>query len=88
MDVDFEINELSGPLPECLGKLQKMKEFDVKVTAILPGATFTSSFEGTDLPEERFMKPEDVAEAVYAASSLSFRACVEELTLRPQLGDL
>ena len=67
---------------------EEMKEHEVKVTAILPGATFTSSFDGTDFPEERLMKPEDVSESVYSISQLSFRACVEELILRPQLGDL
>ncbi len=67
---------------------EEMKEHKVKVTAILPGATFTSSFDGTDFPEERLMKPEDVSESVYSISQLSFRACVEELILRPQLGDL
>lgn len=67
---------------------EELKDHNVKVTAILPGATFTSSFEGTDLPEERFMKPSDVADSVYAASLLSINACVEEIMLRPQLGDL
>ncbi len=67
---------------------EEMKEHEVKVTAILPGATFTSSFEGTDFPEERLMKPEDVSESVFSISQLSFRACVEEIILRPQLGDL
>lgn len=67
---------------------EEMKEHEVKVTAILPGATFTSSFDGTDFPEERLMKPEDVSDSVFSISQLSFRACVEELILRPQLGDL
>ena len=43
---------------------------------------------GTDLPPERFMKPEDVAESVYNAWSLSDSSVVEEIILRPQLGDL
>jgi len=67
---------------------EEMKEHGVKVTAVLPGATYTSSFEGTDLPEERFMKPEDVAEAIWGAYNLSSHAVVEELLIRPQLGDL
>lgn len=67
---------------------EEMKEHQVKVTAVLPGATFTSSFEGTDLPEERFMKAEDVADAIWGTYNLSSRAVVEDLVLRPQLGDL
>lgn len=67
---------------------EELKPHNVKVTAILPGATLTASWEGTDLPEDRFMKPEDVADSAWAAYSLSKSAVVEEILIRPQLGDL
>lgn len=67
---------------------EELKQHDVKVTAILPGATLTASWTGTDLPEDRFMKPEDVADSVWMAYSLSKSAVVEEILIRPQLGDL
>lgn len=67
---------------------EEVKEDGVKVTAVLPGATFTSSWEGTDLPQSRFMKAEDVAETVWSAYSLSERTVIEEIVLRPQLGDI
>lgn len=67
---------------------EEMKPYDVKVTAILPGATYTDSWKGTDLPEDRFMDSGDVAESIWAAYSLSARAVVEEILIRPQLGDL
>ncbi len=67
---------------------EEMKPHGIKVTAVIPGATYTASWEGTDLPEERFMNPNDVAAAVYAAFALSPQAVMEELILRPQLGDL
>ncbi|MFD2932356.1 SDR family oxidoreductase [Spirosoma flavum] len=67
---------------------EELKSHDVKVTAILPGATLTASWEGTDLPEERFLKPEDVADSVWAAYSLSKSAVIEEIIIRPQLGDI
>lgn len=67
---------------------EELKDKGIRVTAVLPGATFTASWEGVDLPEERFMKSEDVAESVYSAYSLSNRTVVEEIILRPQLGDL
>lgn len=67
---------------------EELKPFGVKVTAIIPGATFTASWEGTDLPPERFMKSEDVAAAVWVAFSLSPQAVLEEMIIRPQLGDL
>lgn len=67
---------------------QELMPHNVKVTAILPGATLTDSWAGTDLPPERFIKSEDVAEAVWAAYSLSEGTVLEELIIRPQLGDI
>jgi short-subunit dehydrogenase len=67
---------------------EELKEFGVRVTSVLPGATLTASWEGTDLPNERFMDPQDVAEVVWGAYGLSKRSVVEEILIRPQLGDL
>jgi len=67
---------------------EEMKEFNVKVTAVIPGSTYTSTWEGVDLPEERFIKTEDVADAVYSAYALSPNSVVEEILIRPQLGDI
>ena len=67
---------------------EELKEQNVRVTAVLPGATLTASWEGVDLPAERFVRAEDVAAAIYAAYSLSPQAVLEELLIRPQLGDL
>lgn len=67
---------------------EELKESNIRVTAIMPGATLTASWEGVDLPEERFMKAEDVADAVYGAYALSGRSVVEEMIIRPQLGDI
>ncbi|BDD05064.1 SDR family oxidoreductase [Aureibacter tunicatorum] len=67
---------------------EEMKQYGVKVTAVLPGATYTASWDGVDLPKERFIKPEDIANAIWSCYSLSDQAVVEELLIRPQLGDL
>lgn len=67
---------------------EEMKEYGVRVTSIMPGATYTASWEGADLPEERFMKAEDVAAAVWNACQMSDRTVVEEIIMRPQLGDI
>ena len=67
---------------------EEIKTFGVKVTSIMPGATLTDSWAGVDLPESRFMKPEDVAEAIFAAYNLSKNTVLEEIILRPQLGDI
>lgn len=67
---------------------EELKDFNLRVTSVMPGATYTASWEGVDVPEERFMKPEDVAEMVYSTYMLSDRTVVEDLVIRPQLGDL
>jgi short-subunit dehydrogenase len=67
---------------------EELKEFGIRVTAVMPGATRTASWDGTDLPEDRFMKADDVAETIYSAYSLSPNSVVEEIIIRPQLGDL
>ncbi|MCL6261520.1 SDR family oxidoreductase [Aquiflexum sp. TKW24L] len=67
---------------------EELKNYNIKVTSVLPGATFTASWEGVDIPEERFMKATDVAESVWGAYNLSPYSVVEEIVIRPQLGDL
>jgi short-subunit dehydrogenase len=67
---------------------EEMKEHNIRVTAVLPGATLTASWEGVNLPPERFIRPEDVAELIYSAWHISPSAVVEDLLVRPQLGDI
>ena len=67
---------------------EETKEAGIRVTSILPGATFTASWEGTDFPVERLMPAKDIAEAVLGAYQLSERSVVEEIIIRPQLGDI
>jgi len=67
---------------------EEMKPYNIKVTAIIPGAAYTDSWSQSGLPEQRFMEIDDVAKMVYAAARLSPQACVEEIVLRPQLGDI
>jgi short-subunit dehydrogenase len=67
---------------------EELKGFQIRVTAVLPGATNTRSWAGAGLPEERFIRPEDVAAAVYSAHALSPHSVVEEIIIRPQEGDI
>lgn len=67
---------------------EELKSHGIRVTAVIPGATFTRSWEGAGLPEERFMRSEDIAEMVYASYAISGNSVVEELLIRPQLGDI
>jgi len=66
----------------------EMKDFGIRVTGVLPGATLTDSWAGVDLPEERFIDPNDVAQTIVDIYNLSDRTVVEEIVLRPQLGDI
>lgn len=67
---------------------EEMKPHNVKVTSVMPGATFTNSWAGVDLPEDRFMKSKDIADLVLSAYKLSNSAVVEDIIVRPQLGDI
>lgn len=67
---------------------EETRKDGLRVTALIPGATFTKSWEGSDLPEERFMPVEDVAAALLGAYHMSERSVVEELLMRPQQGDV
>ena len=61
---------------------------DIRVTAILPGATLTESWAGVDLPSTRFIQPEDVANTLYSAFLINENTVMEEVILRPILGDI
>lgn len=67
---------------------EEMKPHNIKVTSVLPGATMTGSWDGAGIPAERIMEADDIAKLVVNAASLSPQACVEEILVRPQLGDL
>lgn len=67
---------------------EEMKSYNIKVTAVLPGAVHTDSWEGYDNSSNRIMEADDIAKMIFACSQLSPAACVEEIVIRPQLGDL
>ncbi len=67
---------------------EELKPWNIRVTAVMPGATLTASWKGTHLPEERFMRTEDVADIVYACWAVSERSVVEEILIRPLQGDI
>lgn len=66
----------------------EMKEKGIKVTSVMPGATWSASWEGVDLPHDRLMEASDIAKTIYFATEMSAAAVVEDIILRPQLGDL
>ena len=67
---------------------EELKPYGIKVTAVYPGAAYTDSWAASGVDPLRIMEAGDVAEMVLAASRLSAQAVVEEIVMRPQLGDL
>lgn len=67
---------------------EELKGDNIRVTAVMPGATKTRSWEGAGIPDDRFMRVEDIADTIFSAYSLSPNSVVEEIIIRPQLGDI
>ena len=67
---------------------EEMKPHSIRVVNILPGAVRTDSWSSSDLPESRFIPPEDIAELVWTSNKLSSRSVIEDLVIRPLLGDI
>ncbi|MSP58670.1 MAG: SDR family oxidoreductase [Flavobacteriaceae bacterium] len=62
--------------------------YGIAVSAVILGATYTDSWAGINLPESRFMKSTDIATAIYAAFEINESAVMEEVLIRPLLGDI
>ena len=67
---------------------EELKPHSIKVTCIYPGAVYTDSWAASGIAADRIMKPSDIADMVVQISKLSLQAVVEDLVIRPLLGDL
>lgn len=67
---------------------EELKASGVRVCCVMPGATHSPSWDGSGVPEERMMPARDIAQAFLAMHRMSRSTVVEEIVLRPQLGDL
>ena len=67
---------------------EEMKPHNIKVCAIMPGAVLTDSWGDYDNIKKRIMEAKDVADIIITATKLSPAAVIEDIVLRPQLGDL
>lgn len=67
---------------------EEMKPYNIKVTSVHPGAVLTDSWGDYDNSSNRIMEAEDIAKMIFACTQLSAAACVEDIVMRPQLGDL
>lgn len=64
------------------------KEHGIRVCCVHPGATWSPSWERSGVKPERIMPAEDIAQAILDVHRLGRRTVVEEIVLRPQLGDI
>jgi 3-oxoacyl-[acyl-carrier protein] reductase len=69
---------------------EEVRPFGIKVTAVTLGATETQMWNAStrDKYRHRMMSAEDVARVVVSVFQAPRRAHIEEIILRPQLGDL
>ena len=67
---------------------EEMKKYNIKVTSVYPGAVYTASWEKSGIEKSRIMETGDIADMIFAAASLSPQACIEEIVIRPQKGDI
>jgi len=67
---------------------EEMKPYNIKVTAVYSGAAYTDSWAASGVDPQRIMEASDIAAMIYSSSQLSSRACVEDIIMRPQAGDL
>ena len=67
---------------------KELMEDGIGVTFISPGATLTDMWADVQLPVDRMLDPDDIAKIIDNLFELSGQAVVEELIVRPMLGDI
>ncbi len=67
---------------------EELKPYGIKVTTVYPGAVYTDSWKDSGVSKDRIMEAADIAKLIYSATHLSPQATIEEIIIRPQLGDL
>lgn len=66
----------------------EFRDKGIRVCCVHPGATVSPSWKGSGVPAQRMMPAEDIGSAFLSLYKMSRRTVVEEIVLRPQLGDL
>lgn len=60
---------------------------NIGVTFVSPGGTLTDMWKGVNVPQNRLLEPKDLAIMIDSIFDLSPQAVVEEMIIRPMLGD-
>jgi short-subunit dehydrogenase len=66
----------------------ELRPFKIRVTSVLPGATYTDSWLGSGVGAERMMDVADIAQMVISAYNLPLRSNIDEIEMRPIGGDI
>lgn len=66
----------------------ELNPYNIKVMGVYPGATYTDSWSTSELPKTRFIPAEDIAKIVFLHTQLSESTVIEDIVIRPQLGDI
>jgi short-subunit dehydrogenase len=64
----------------------EMQAHNVKVTAIIPGSTLTSSWDGVEVDRNVMVMPEDIASSLVNIYKMSPGANVDEIIIKPVNG--
>jgi NADP-dependent 3-hydroxy acid dehydrogenase YdfG len=67
---------------------KSFQDKEIRVTAVLPGQTLTSSWDGVSLEPDRILASDAIAEAVWKTWEMPGNTVIEEIVIRPQKGDL
>lgn len=67
---------------------EELKDTNIKVTSVYPGAVWTDSWKGSGFTAAQMMPAEDIAQMLCQITQLSARTAVESIVFRPQKGDL
>jgi len=60
------------------------KDKGLRVVAIMPGKTRTPAWDGTDIPVEKFIPADDVANIILSIHQLDRRTNIDEIIVRPR----
>jgi len=66
----------------------EMQQYNVKVTAVIPGSTLTNSWAGMDVDKDTMVLPEDIASAIINIYKMSTGANVDEIIIKPATGQI
>ncbi|MFT6746948.1 MAG: 3-oxoacyl-[acyl-carrier protein] reductase [Glaciecola sp.] len=62
----------------------ELKDFQVKVTELIPGSINTSSWDGIDnIPKQDFIQTEELVQAIWMCFNNTIASNIETLTIRP-----